>query len=358
MLDAPLTSSNGTTITGIEGIATLTGDPACSGPSPTPTRARPSPTSPPAAARSWSTGATAPLPDPGRRQPHRLGSPNGVIFSINASHTYAEEGTYAYTVTVTDDGGRSPSSPARPIIADAPLTPAATQPTVNTTEAAIFPVPVFARRSSTAGRLVHRRQPRGAGQPTSRPRIDWGDGTPMTAGTVSQPGGVGTDLRRHRHAHLRRRGRQRRHREPTPIQVFVQDDGGSRLTVTNTANVADMPISLTGAQPASDSGKFEQRRDHQRQPAEFLRHSPSRSRTSCLFATLTGGPRPIGQVQAGSDGAWNITQHRPGRRQLRDHGDRRRSVRRDHDDRSPVIAPNLLIDTVGPAGHVTRPSID
>ncbi len=39
------------------------------------------------------------------------------------------------------------------------------------------------------------------------------------------------------------------------IQVFVTDVGGSKLTVVNTANVADIPIVLTGIlNPASDSG--------------------------------------------------------------------------------------------------------
>ena len=50
VLDAPLTSSNGTTITGIEGTSTR--HRSCSGPSRTPTRVRPSPTLPPAAAPS------------------------------------------------------------------------------------------------------------------------------------------------------------------------------------------------------------------------------------------------------------------------------------------------------------------
>ncbi len=30
-----------------------------------------------------------------------IGTPNGVVWTINAAHTYTEEGTYAYTVTVT-----------------------------------------------------------------------------------------------------------------------------------------------------------------------------------------------------------------------------------------------------------------
>ena len=58
--------------------------------------------------------------------------------------------------------------------------------------------------------------------------IDWGDGTPLTAGTVSQPGGVGHGVRRQRLPYLCRFGRQRRQRGTYAIQVFVVDDGGSR----------------------------------------------------------------------------------------------------------------------------------
>ena len=159
-----------------------------------------------------------------------IGSPNGVIFSINAAHTYAEEGTYAYTVTVTDDGGSVTIFSGSAIIADAALTASAAQPTVSTTEAALFPVPVFrAPRLQRAGRLR---------SPTPTPSstiadftatIDWGDGTPMTAGTVSQPGGVGTAFivsGSHTYADSGVNGGTGTY----AIQVFVLDDGGSRLT--------------------------------------------------------------------------------------------------------------------------------
>ena len=57
-----------------------------------------------------------------------VGSPNGVIFTVTDAHTYAEEGTYAYTVTVTDDGGAVTIFSGSAIIADAALTPLAGNP--------------------------------------------------------------------------------------------------------------------------------------------------------------------------------------------------------------------------------------
>ena len=193
VLDAPLTSSNGTEITGIEGITH---------------RHRPARH----LHRRQPGGDRRRLHHPaarrlgGRQLGRRLGpetltaanlaavgSPNGVIFTVSAAHTYAEEGTYAYTVTVTDDGGSVTIFSGSAIIADAALSPSATQPAVNTTEASIFPVPVFAPPVFNGpGRLVHRRQSRSSTIADFTATIDWGDGTPLTAGTVSQPGGVGT----------------------------------------------------------------------------------------------------------------------------------------------------------------------
>ena len=122
-----------------------------------------------------------------------IGTPNGVIWTITAAHTYAEEGTYAYTVTVTDDGGATTIVSGSAIIADAPLTASATQPTVSTDRGDDLPGPgVRATAVQWPGRVA---------SPTPTPRlddrrlqatIDWGDGTPLTAGTISQPGGVGT----------------------------------------------------------------------------------------------------------------------------------------------------------------------
>ena len=93
-----------------------------------------------------------------------------MVFSVFGNHTYAEAGTYGTTVTITNTGnGATAIASGQAVVADAALTPSATQPPVSQTE----------DRSSPARRLVHRRQP------TLAPvtdytyvTIDWGDGTP------------------------------------------------------------------------------------------------------------------------------------------------------------------------------------
>jgi hypothetical protein len=310
--DARLTSSNGTEITGTEGIAT--------------------PTLLLGTFTDANQGATnadfLPLPMPGGNggsvvvnwgdgsAPETLtaagitasGSPEGVIFSLTDTHTYAEAGTYAYTVTVTDDGGATTVISGSAIIADATLTASVTQPTVSTTEASRFPVPVFAPpvfKGAVASFTD--------ANPISTTAdftavIDWGDGTPLTAGTVSQPGGVGTAYvvsGSHTYADSGVNGGA----GMFAIQVFIQDDDGSRLTVTNTATVADNPIVLTGnLNPASDSGLSNgiPNTTNVAQP-DFIGKSEPFSHVVLFAAALPGGsPVQIGQTQAGSDGSWDI----------------------------------------------------
>ncbi len=79
----------------------------------------------------------------------------------------------------------------------------------------------------------------------------------MTAGMISQPSGPGAAYivsGSHTYADSGQTTGTGDIRLYT-IQVFVVDDGGSKLTITNTANVADNSIPLTGSlNPASDSG--------------------------------------------------------------------------------------------------------
>ncbi len=158
VLDALLSSSNGTAIKGIEGNSTgnvLLG---------TFTDANQAAT----VADFTTSGGSVVVKWGDGSAPQTLtaadltssGSPNGVTWSVNAAHTYAEEGTYPYSVAVTDDGGSATTFSGTAVIADAPLTASATQPTVATTEAVDLPDP----RVRTAAlqrpcRVVHRRQP-------------------------------------------------------------------------------------------------------------------------------------------------------------------------------------------------------
>ena len=179
MLDAALTSSNGTEIAGIEGNPLLPTAPNLIGPLlGTFTDANQGATSadfttaPGSVVVNWGDGLSDTLTAANLTA---NGTPNGVIFSINAPHTYSEEGTYAYTVTVTDDGGSVTIFSGSAIIADAKLS-FPPQTAINTTEAALFPVPVFAPPVfSSFRRHSHLSPPsptptRRRRSPTSRPR--------------------------------------------------------------------------------------------------------------------------------------------------------------------------------------------
>jgi hypothetical protein len=345
VLDARLSSSNGTEITGVEGSPTV--GPAAGTLLGTFTDANQGSTvadfttAPGSVVVDWGDGSAPQTLAAANLTAN--GSPEGVVYTINASHTYAEAGTYAFTVTVTDDGGSVTTISGSAIIADAKLTAAATQPTVSTTEAAIFPVPVFGKPSFSGPVVSFTDANLAAPISDFSTTIDWGDGTPPTAGTVSQPGGVGTAFivsGVHTYADSGVNGGAGSY----TIQVFVQDVDGARLNLTNTATVADNPIVLTGRlNPASDSGKFNNDGITNVTEPNFFGTSEPFSHVA-LFANGT----PIGQAQAGSDGSWSITSNH-----LADGSYVIQATAVDQfgvtTTAAPVtITPRLLIDTVGP----------
>ena len=107
---------------------------------------------------NWGDGSAPQSLAPSNLTP--IGTPNGVVWAINAAHTYIEEGTYAYTVTVTDNDGASTIVAGSAIIADAALT-AGTPTLLSANTGIACPTP----RSSPLSPMPTR-SPR---QPTSRP---------------------------------------------------------------------------------------------------------------------------------------------------------------------------------------------
>jgi hypothetical protein len=357
VLDAPLTSSNGTSITGIEGKSTGTvligtfsdanqgatvADYTSGGGS---------------TVVKWGDGTTAETLTAADLT--ALGSPNGVIFTIDASHTYAEEGTYAYTVTVTDDGGATTVISGSAVIADAPLS-FPTQTPITTTEAALFPVPVFdppVFSSFVSNQPVATFNDANPTAPITdfTATIDWGDGTPPTAGTIEPPLLGGTAWRvfgTHTYADS---GVNSATNGGLPgiyaIQVFVQDVGGSRVTVPNQADVADIPITVTGQlNPASDSGVSNTDDVTNVTQPDFFGTSQPLSHVTLSETPIAGGlSLPIGTVQAGSDGSWNITSDIA----LADGSYRITATAIDQFGQTTTVAPvvitsDLVIDTTGP----------
>ncbi len=303
--DAPITAS-GTSITGIEG--TSTGGVVIA----TFTDANPGATVADytsgggSVVVNWGDG-TAPQTLPASALTS-AGSPNGVLFTVTTSHTYAEEGFYQLRVTITDDGGSTASANGSATIADAPLTAVTPPPTVDATEAVLFSGEVGSFDDTNPKAPIT----------DYRVAIDWGDGSPETVGMLSQPGGVGTAFLvdgTHTYAYSLPLGSPGSgipgpQNGTYPITIYVNDVGGSELTVTNTAHVADVALTVTGnLNPASDSGVSNSDDITNVVQPNFLGTTNQPNATVTLYATASGSSTPfaIGMGVSNANDAWSIT---------------------------------------------------
>ncbi len=218
MADAPLSSTGSVSITGVEGdpspptqvIATFTD----ANPFATPADF--------SGTVDWGDGS-APLPlVPGNFG--EIGTPNGVVFTVSAAHTYPEEGTFPITVVINDVGGSSTVVHGSAVIADAPLTATTPQPTIVAGTGQSLPA------TTVVGTFIDANPMAPVSDFTAT--IDWGDGTPIAQGTIVQPGGVGTTFDVEGGHTYARFGTY-------TVTTVVTDVGGSVVTLTNTATVTD-----------------------------------------------------------------------------------------------------------------------
>src|SRR5207245_420714 len=107
----------------------------------------------------------------------------GTAFVVNGGHTYAEEGSYTVTITITDKGGSTVTAKPTAAVADAALSASGTA--VSATEGISFSgqVASFTDANPTAPLTDFTTGMGGAS-------INWGDGTSATTGTVTQSGGA------------------------------------------------------------------------------------------------------------------------------------------------------------------------
>ena len=150
----------------------------------------------------------------------------GGSFTVSGDHTYADEGSYSATVTITDADNASNTATAASSasVADAALSAG----TLNVGGATEGGSPTDLSFGFSDGNP-------GATAADFKASIDWGDGT-TTAGTVSASGSGWVVNSSHAYAD----------EGSYPVSVSVSDDGGSATGARGTATVADAALSASG----------------------------------------------------------------------------------------------------------------
>ncbi len=149
---------------------------------------------------------------------------NGSGFNVVGTHSYAEEGTYTPSITITDAGGSTVATTGTATVADAALT--ATGQPIRGTEGQAFTGVVASFTDA---------DPTGSASDYTA-TIAWGDGS-TSAGTAQPNGAGGFDVVGS-HTYVEEGN--------YPASVTVQDTGGSSATATPTATVSDAPLTAAG----------------------------------------------------------------------------------------------------------------
>jgi uncharacterized protein (TIGR03118 family) len=184
------------------------------------------------------------------------GTDSGRTFSVSGSHLYADMGTYATAVTITDPAGHVAIANGQAIVADGVLS--------------FVPLP-FAVLAATEGQLLKdalvadftETNP-SAKVADFKATIDWGDGSPNSDGVITQAGGPGTDfLVTGDHTYAEARA------TPYNIMVTVLDlDTDTNGVVT--PDVATIGASVLDAPLGSPSGRVIQAVEGQATPTVLL----------------------------------------------------------------------------------------
>ena len=225
-----------------------------------------------------------------------VGTPNGVVFQVTASHTYAEAGTYPVVVTIASAAGATGIATGNAVIADAPLTLSARGVSPNVqTEGVPFTATLLNFTDGNPGGTVS----------DFKAVIDWGDGTPMSAGTVAQAGGLFDVTGTHTYADSLVNGGS----HDFDVKVWVTDKEGANLFTSVTQTVNDVPIVLTGAlNPHSDSGVSKTDGiTNVAQPNFFGGSEPLSTVRVYAVPNVGGGAFLIAQGTTDTSGYWNVT---------------------------------------------------
>ena len=156
-------------------------------------------------------------------------------FTVSGSHAYAEEGSYAVTVQVTDVGGSSATVSSSAAVSD-PAVIASGGFTVSAVEGSAF-----------AGQAVATFTDPGGAEAVGDygATVNWGDGS-SSAGTVSYNTTTGqfTVSGNHSYAEEGSYG----------ISVAISHDNAPSVTVSGSASVGDAPLSATGRSVTAVAG--------------------------------------------------------------------------------------------------------
>ncbi len=146
-------------------------------------------------------------------------------FSVTGTYTYAEEGTYAISVVIADQGGAAAQVAGSATVADAPLT--ASVVPVNATEGVAFSGTVATFTDANPNTTATDFQA----------TITWGDGHTSTGTVTANPGGGFLVSGSNTYAE----------EGSYPVTVSIADQGGAAATTSAVAAVADAPLTATGS---------------------------------------------------------------------------------------------------------------